>query len=260
MRIAVVQTQPVFGDVAGNINRALELMQNHRAELFVLPELFNTGYVFADGRELKQYCESVEGPTCAQVAKFAQKQGCHVVFGFAERDGSLYNSCALVGPRGLVGHYRKVHLFDRENTMFTPGNLGFPVFDLPFGKIGLMICFDWIYPEAARSLALAGAQLIAHPSNIVLPHCPDSMIIRCLENHIFAATTNRVGRESRHGVDLNFIGKSEVVSPEGKILVRMGEKETGVEVVEADLETALNKRITEHNDLFAGRRPDQYRL
>jgi predicted amidohydrolase len=260
MRIALVQTRPVFGDVAGNIDRALDMMSDHEAELFVLPELFNTGYVFADEQELRQLAEPIDGYTTLRMLKCARSKQCYIVFGLAEVDGSLYNSCALVGPDGLVGRYRKVHLFARENTMFTPGNLGFPVFDMPFGKLGLMICFDWIYPEAARSLALSGAQLIAHPSNLVLPHCPDSMIIRCLENRIFAATTNRVGRENRHGVDLRFIGKSEVVSPEGQILVRMSEDETGVRVVEVDLTMALDKRITEWNDIFAGRRKDQYCL
>ncbi len=151
-----------------------------------------------------------------------------------------------------------MHLFDRENLFFAPGSLGFPVFDLPFGKVGMMICFDWIYPESARTLALKGTQLIAHPSNLVLPHCPDAMVTRCLENRVFAATANRIGREERGGVDLRYIGKSEIVSPSGRILKRLGEDEPGIAVEEVELAEANDKRINEFNDLLADRRVDQY--
>ena len=120
-----------------------------------------------------------------------------------------------------------------------------------------MICFDWIYPESARSLALRGAQIIAHPSNLVLPHCPDAMITRCLENKVFAATADRVGTEDRGGNPLTFIGKSQVVSPAGSVLVRLGDEE-GVAVVEVDPHEADAKSINEHNDLLRQRRPDQY--
>ncbi len=121
-----------------------------------------------------------------------------------------------------------------------------------------MVCFDWIYPESARTLALKGAQLIAHPSNLVLPHCPDAMVTRCLENRVFAATANRVGREDRGGVDLTYIGKSEVVSPRGEILRRLGEDREEVAVEEVDLSLAKSKRINSHNDLFPDRRPQYY--
>jgi len=132
------------------------------------------------------------------------------------------------------------------------------VFDLPFGRVGMMICFDWIYPESARSLAIRGAQLIIHPSNLVLPYCPDAMITRCLENRVFAATADRVGRETRGSVDLRFIGASEIVSPRGEILARLGTSESGIVTVSVDLGEAEQKKINKHNDLLAGRRPDQY--
>jgi predicted amidohydrolase len=124
----------------------------------------------------------------------------------------------------------------------------------------MMICFDWIYPEAARTLALKGAQLIVHPSNLVLPHCPDAMITRCLENRIFAATVNRVGKENRGGIDLTFIGKSEVVSPRGEILTRLGGSEPGISIVDIDLTEADNKLATEYNHLLKERKPSQYQL
>ena len=139
--------------------------------------------------------ESRDGLTFKMINEWTKKHSSFIVYGFAEQADKIYNSAALVGPDGIVGIYRKVHLFDRENLFFTPGNLGFPVFYLPFGKIGIMICFDWIYPESARSLAIKGAQLIAHPANLVLPDCPDAMVTRCLENRVFTATADRVGEE-----------------------------------------------------------------
>jgi predicted amidohydrolase len=259
MLLAVVQTNPTFGEVESNIEAALALMESAEADLYVLPELFNTGYNFIDVEEIKELSEEASGPTFQTMRRLAADRSVYIVYGFAEKADRIYNSAALVGPKGLVGVYRKVHLFDRENIYFTPGNLGFPVFDLPFGKIGIMICFDWIYPESARTLALKGAQLIAHPSNLVLPHCPDAMVTRCLENRVFAATADRIGRENRSGVDLHYIGNSEIVSPSGKVLKRLGSDESATAVEEVDLAEASNKRINEFNDLLVQRRNDQYK-
>ncbi|MBM4161616.1 MAG: acyltransferase [Ignavibacteria bacterium] len=258
MRLAIVQTNPVFGEVELNVRSALNLMRSTPADLYVLPELFNTGYNFIDGVEVSRLAESTSGPTFQSVAEFARDQACHVVYGFAESAGRIYNSAALVGPGGFMGLYRKVHLFDREHLFFTPGDLGFRVFNLPFGNVGLMICFDWIYPEAARTLALKGAHLIVHPSNLVLPYCPDAMVTRCVENRVFAATADRVGREDRGGVDLRFIGKSEIVSPRGEILGRLGADEVGILVMGLDLHEADFKKLTGYNDLLVDRRPEQY--
>jgi predicted amidohydrolase len=260
LRLAVVQTNPVFGEVQANVRTALDLMSRTPADLYILPELFNTGYNFIDQKEATRLAEGVPGPTHEWIARFANSRTCHVVYGFAEKADRIYNSAALVGPEGLVGLYRKVHLFDREKLLFAPGDLGFPVFDLPFGKVGLMICFDWIYPEAARTLSLKGAQLLAHPSNLVLPYCPEAMVTRCLENRMFAATADRVGQENRGGIDLCFIGKSQIVSPGGEVLGRLGMDEVGVLVIGVDLHEADTKKLNRSNDLIVDRRPDQYTL
>lgn len=258
MKVAVVQTNPKFGEIPSNVQRAIELMAGGKADLYVLPELCNTGYNFVDEREAKALAEESNGPTMRSFAAFAKEHSCHVVYGFAEKSGNFYNSSALVGPSGLIGLYRKIHLFYRETLFFTPGDLGLPVFDLPFGKLGMMICFDWMFPEAARTLALKGAQLLAHPSNLVMPYCPDAMVTRCLENRVFAATANRTGEEDRGGLKLRYIGKSEVVSHKGEILQRLGETEEGVAVCEVDVASASDKKINEYNDLFTGRRTDFY--
>jgi predicted amidohydrolase len=260
MRVAVVQTNPIFGEVKKNVNKALSLMETASADLYVLPELFNSGYNFIDEAEVRTLAEPADGSTFRTICEWTKKHSCYVVYGFAEQAEIIYNSAALVGPDGIVGIYRKVHLFDRENLFLAPGNLGFPVFNLPFGKIGIMICFDWIYPESVRSLALKGAQLIVHPANLVLPNCPDAMVTRCLENRVFTATADRVGEENRGGVDLKFIGTSEIVAPNGNILCRLGVHEPAISVADVDLSLADKKQINEYNHLFNGRRPDQYDL
>jgi predicted amidohydrolase len=258
MQLAVVQTRPVFGEVRSNVADALALMETRNADLYVLPELFNTGYNFVDAAEAQRLAEPVEGTTLQAVAKFCSARNCYVVYGFAERSGRVYNSSVLVGRDGVVGVYRKVHLFNLEKIFFAPGDLGFRVFDLPFGRVGMMICFDWYYPESARTLALRGAQLIAHPSNLVLPHCPDAMVTRCLENRVFAATANRVGTEDRGGVSFTYIGKSEIVTPKGEILERLATTEPGIAVHDVSLTLADNKKLNEFNNLLADRQVSSY--
>jgi 5-aminopentanamidase len=258
MRVAVVQTNPVFGEVRANVRDAVSLMESASADLYILPELCTTGYNFLSADEAASLAEPVDGYASAEFVKFAAGRGCHVVFGLAERGDRIYNSALLVGPGGIVSAYRKVHLFFREKLCFSPGNLGFPVADIPGCRIGLMICFDWIFPESARTLALAGAQIIAHPSNLVTPYCPDAMVTRCLENRVFSVTANRVGRENRGGADLTFIGLSEIVAPNGKILTRRDAMSPGITVADISPGDASEKRFNEFNELFNDRRADQY--
>jgi predicted amidohydrolase len=260
VKVAIVQTQPTFGEIDDNIRRAIALMESERADLYVLPELFTTGYDFKNAGEVELLSESSRGHTFELMSQWARKNSCYIVYGFAEKAGGIYNSAVLIDGKGIIGLYRKVHLFDRENILFSPGRLGFPVFDLPYGRLGIMICFDWIYPESARSLALQGAQLIAHPANLVLPYCPDAMISRCLENRVFAATADRVGREQRNGTELRFIGSSEIVSPNGTVLCRLDNEHEGIYSVEVDLASAKNKSINDYNDLLMDRKRDQYFL
>lgn len=257
--VAAVQTAPVFGDVAGNVARALALVPQP-CDLAVLPELFSTGYQFGSRAETRALAETVpDGPACARLRAFAAVRGTHVVAGLAERDSDrLFNSAVLFRPDGSWGLYRKVHLFWEEKTLFDPGDRGFPVFAAAGATIGLMICFDWIFPEAARSLALAGADLLCHPANLVLPHCPDAMITRSLENRVYTVTANRVGEENRTGTPLRFIGLSQIVSPRGERLARLQASGEGAAVAVLDPAT-VDRRITPRNDLFADRRPDMYR-
>ncbi|HVN47700.1 MAG TPA: nitrilase-related carbon-nitrogen hydrolase [Bacteroidota bacterium] len=259
MFLGVVQTKPEFGAVAQNIEQAFALMERDHADLYVLPELFNCGYNFIDAEEVQSLAEPAEGKTFQRILRWANVHRSFIVYGFAEHANGFYNSAAMVGPDGLIGLYRKVHLFDREKLFFLPGNLGFPVFELPLGKIGMMICFDWFFPEAARTLALKGAQVIAHPANLVLPYCPDAMITRSLENHVFTATADRIGREDRGGNELQFIGASQIVAYNGALLAQLQADEENISVVQIDLQRTDQKLLNNRNELFNDRREDQYR-
>jgi predicted amidohydrolase len=261
MRVGYFQFDPVFGEVARNLDHVTARLEQAEADLIVLPELFTTGYQFVSKEEVFRLAEPVpEGETTKRLTEIAARRGMTIVAGLPERAGAhCFNSAVVVGPKGFIGCYRKTHLFFEETLFFTPGDSGFQVWDTGLAKVGVMICFDWYYPEAARTLSLQGADIIAHPSNLVLPHCPDSMVTRCLENRVFSVTANRIGSEARGGKDrLTFIGMSEVVSPRGLILHRAppdGEELTVVEIEPAD---ARIKALNAYNDLLRDRRPALY--
>jgi predicted amidohydrolase len=109
----------------------------------------------------------------------------------------FYNSSVFISPDREISVYRKAHLFYKEKLVFSNGNTHFPVYNTSIGKIGVMICFDWIFPEVCRSLALKGAEIICQPANLVLPHCPLAMRVRSIENRIFTVTANRIGSEEK---------------------------------------------------------------
>jgi 5-aminopentanamidase len=259
MRVGVLQFDPIFGEKEKNLDRA-ETLWTEPADLMVMPELAFTGYKFASGEEAESLAESApDGMTVRRLEALAKRKRAFVVAGMAERaDGRFYNSAILVGPDGWIGTYRKVHLFDQEKKWFSPGDDGFRIWNLGDVKVGVMICFDWIFPESARTLALAGADMILHPANLVLPFCPDAMVTRAVENRLFCATADRTGRDDRAGGKLEYIGQSQIVDPRGRILFRMG-REEGVRIAEIDPAFARNKSVTSANDLFEDRRPDFYR-
>ncbi len=258
LRLAAVQTSPVFGEVDRNIDDALSLVPAD-ADLCVIPELFASGYQFRDRDELMDLAEPVDGRTVSRLADHAAATGTTLCAGWPERDGDrAFNSAVLVRPDGSRDVYRKTHLFWDEKLIFEPGDTGFPVFEACGTTVGMMICFDWVFPEAARTLALAGARILLHPSNLVLALCPDAMVTRCVENRVFAVTANRVGTEARkEGQSLTFSGLSQVCGPLGAAMVRMGATETGV--VSSDIELAdADLQLTPRNHLFDDRRPEFY--
>ncbi|MDA8434223.1 MAG: acyltransferase [Nitrospiraceae bacterium] len=256
------QFAPEFGDVEGNVDKVVSALSGEAFDLIVLPELFSTGYQFASKEEVAELSEEIpSGHTTQRLIAFSEKKGVCIAAGMAERQGDrFFNSAVLTGPDGFIGVYRKTHLFFEEKLWFSPGDTGFTVWETRAGRIGIMICFDWFFPEAARTLALKGADLIAHPSNLVLPYCPDSMPTRCLENRVFAVTANRTGSEQRGGKEmLEFIGTSEIVSPSGKVLCRAGREKEEIGYATIDVTAARNKDLNRFNNLFADRREIFYR-
>jgi len=262
LTLAAVQTSPVFGEVQANVDAALALVPAG-CDLAVIPELFASGYQFTGRTEARQFAENLrtgDGYAMGRLTAAARDTGTTLVAGLVEQDGDrLYNSSVLVRPDGSREIYRKVHLFLDEKDIFDPGDLGFPVYEACGTTVGMMICFDWVFPEAARSLALAGAQILLHPSNLLLPWCPEAMKTRCLENRVFAVTANRVGSEQRTGQKLTFIGMSQVATPMGETPARLDTLETGVAVHRISL-AETDKALTPRNHLFDDRRPEAYRL
>jgi predicted amidohydrolase len=262
MRVGFLQFTPVFGDIKRNLDQVAARLERAEADVMVLPELFATGYQFVSQEEVQQLSEPVpDGGTTKRLLELARARRMTIVAGLAERAGNrYYNSAVVVGPSGFIGCYRKTHLFFEETLFFAPGDTGFQVWDIGTAKLGVMVCFDWFYPEAARTLALSGADVIAHPSNLVLPHCPDAMVTRCLENRIFSVTANRTGTEARGGKDaLTFIGQSEIVTPRGKILHRASHDHDELTIVEIDPTQARSKQLNAYNDLLRDRRPSIYK-
>jgi len=264
MKVAYVQMEPAFLDPEKNYSKAEKLIGEAvegGAKLVVLPELFDTGYNFESRDEVAEIAGEIpDGPTTEFLVELAKEKEVFIVAGTAEKDerGNLYNSAVLVGPIGwgYIGKYRKVHLFNREKLFFRPGNLGFHVFNIGVAKVGIMICFDWFFPESARTLALKGAEIIAHPSNLVMPYAPRAMPIRALENRVYTITANRIGEER----GLKFIGKSVIASPKAEVLAMGSEDKEEVAVVDVNLELARDKRLNELNDIFRDRRPEYYVL
>ena len=261
MKVGFFQFAPEFGETQQNLESIVTSIKQFQGDLLVAPELALSGYQFLSKGEAWELAEDVpSGAVCQQLEQAIQGRALYVVVGLAERENDcIYNSAVLFGPKGYIGTYRKTHLFFEETLWFTPGNTGFHVWDIGQAKIGLLVCFDWFYPEAARTLALKGADVLCHPSNLVLPHCPDAMVTRCIENHIFAITANRVGQEQRGGKPtLRFIGLSEIVAPNGQILHRASRNEPELCTYEIDVAQAHDKRINPYNDLLKDRRPDWY--
>ncbi len=259
MRAGFLQTRPRFGAVEDNVAAIEKALSRVRDALVVMPELCTTGYLFASREELESLAEPAKGPTAARLAALAARNRLTLCYGFAERDGRrVYNTALTLGPNGERIRYRKAHLFDREKLYFDVPREEFATFSLG-ARLGMLICFDWVVPEACRALALDGVRIVLHPSNLVLPYCQQAMTTRCIENRIFAITCNRVGVETRAGSSLRFTGKSQVVDPHGRVLSRAGSTSEELQLVNLDPGAAADKRMTPRNDLLADRRPELYR-
>lgn len=261
-KIGVCQFRPELLQIEKNLEKIRSLLDGVSADIIVLPELASSGYLINSREEVEQISEDPhDGPTARLFLTLAKEHNTSYVIGFAERSKSdIFNSSMLVNPDGSIHIYRKTHLFYEEKKWFQPGDTGFKIFKAKSGiKIGMMICFDWIFPESARSLALGGAQIIAHPANLVLPWCQQAMLIRSLENGIYSATSNRIGKDVNGRKTLNFTGMSQIVDTKGQIIHRMTKTEESIFVTEIEPEKSNDKNITEFNNLISDRRRELYK-
>lgn len=262
-KIAVLQFEPKRKNVAENIHKIKALLSGITTDLIVLPELANSGYLYKTPEKLLPFAELNDG-SGQYLSSLINLSGITdgiIISGYAEVDGNqLYNSAISVSPDGVIQNYRKIHLYSTEKQLFQPGNNTFKVIDWKGVKIGMMVCFDWIFPESSRCLALAGAQIIAHPSNLVMPYCQNAMITRSIENRVFTVTANRIGREKINQTILQFTGKSQITNPSGNILYRGPKNKETVHVVSINPDDALDKNISPMNDLYKDRRTDLYTI
>jgi len=225
VKIACIQMEPVVGERERNVRRSLELLDEAAvagARLVVLPELCPSGYLFRSRAEAFALAEEVPGgPTCRAWAELARAHDLYLVAGINEHGGEqLYNAAVVIAPSGHIGTFRKVHLWNEEALFFEPGNLGFPVWRTPVGRIGTFICYDGWFPESYRLCALQGADIVCIPTNWVpMPDQPDDREamanVLCMagahSNSVFVAAADRIGVERGQP----FLGQSLIVSYTG---------------------------------------------
>lgn len=270
MKAGYLQFKPEFGKVKQNAEKVESFLSKEEFDLVVIPELSNSGYLFAEKEELKKYSENPEnGKFCNMLKKISREKNGYIVAGFCEEvkqglEKVYYNSSILVYPDGNFRIYRKTHLFFDEKRYFEPGNTGFWVYEIynkKFGvvKVGMMICFDWIFPESARTLALRGADVICHPSNLVMPYCQNSMYARAIENHVYTITANRIGKEINGEKSIEFTGESVMLSPKGEYLSRASTDREEINFIQIDPHFSRDKHINDKNDLFGDRREHFYK-
>jgi predicted amidohydrolase len=269
VRVAVVQLAAAT-DVTSLGQRTLSAIHDavaSEAQIVVLPELATSGYSFRDRDEAHSLSQPAARGTFDDWQEAAADSSALIIGGFCERDdatGKLYNSAALVDESGVVAIHRKIHLWSREKLIFEPGSEPAPVIETRFGNIGIAICLDIAFPEVARALALAGADLIALPVA-----CPDAQwpegdypsdVIyyraAAQANRVFVAVADWCGADE----NLRYLGWSVIVDEQGMpIAGPPPERSAGLAVAGCVLERARDKSWGAFNDLFGDRRPDLYR-
>ena len=266
MRVACAQYVIREGHPDHNLELSLRFIKqaaDEGANLVILPELANSGCDLGPRDRALEFAEELpHGPTSRAWRKETENSGICVVGGLLESEGdTLHNSAVLLGP-GVVGRYRKTHLWDREKLLYEPGR-ELPVFDTSLGRIGLLVCYDAWFPEAARALALKGAQILCAPSNAPDDWVPERqrrgdltmLNVHCIAsanaNRVFVAAANRVGD--------GYLGRSCVVDVTGGVLALAGATEEGLITAEVGVERASReKRLTDSSHAFGDRNPAVY--
>jgi 5-aminopentanamidase len=269
MNIAAVQMDVKLGEVDRNLSVMLARLRESRergAELTIFPECALTGYNFESLQEAVPHAQPIPGPATDAFTETLREVGGFAVVGMLEPSpNGVFNVAVLVGPEGVIGTYRKIHLPNLGADQFsTYGDRPFAVFDVGELRVGLAICYDSALPESARVLTLLGADLIVLPTNF--PAGAENMTrhfinTRAMENSIYFAAVNRVGTE--RGV--RFIGESIIADPAGNTLARADGYAEEILYAEIDPRRSRNKRVSripgkQALDRLADRRPEMYGL
>jgi len=260
MRVGILQSQPPFLDQARATKEAvsaLQEMSQEGADLVIFPELANSGYAFHSQEDAQSQSETADGtgPFLSTLLQASVQLELSIVAGFCESDGdALFNSSALIDAGVIKSVYRKVHLFDREKEWFQAGSQLPEIHQIKGLNLAMLICFDWMFPEMWRAVGLAGADLVAHPANLVLPWAQKGVVGHALCNRMFIATANRVGNEE----GLHFTGQSQIINPKGEAMLSLSESTVEWGIVDCDPALARNKDITKRCTLFQDRKPDVY--
>lgn len=258
MKSGFLQMAPILGESPNNAIKIKELISGaDDFDLIVLPELANSGYRFNDIDEAMELGESISKSYFVDILQeICAERKCNIVTGFCERDGDrLFNSSLLINENGVMGVYRKIHLFNNEKDYFIPGDSQPEIYKIGEWNIGMLICFDWAFCEIWRVLALKGADLIAHPANLVVKGGGHAAVpVYAKTNSYYVITSNRTGKER----DLYFTGESLIAAPDGAVLARAESDSDEFQIVDANLQDVRNKMITPKNDLLADRRPELY--
>lgn len=267
VKIAAVQMDPKLMESKANLDKILYEVRNaasNDADLIVFPECALTGYVFTNLDEAVPFMETVPGPSVNELSTCCLKLKVHIVFGLLEKDGDkCYNTAVLVGPQGLVGKYRKIHLpFLGIDRFIDPGDKPFQVYQTPIGNIGIQICYDCNFPESSRVLALKGADILVIPTN--WPEGREKvakyiMVARAFENKVNLVAVDRVGIER----GTKFIGLSKIVDACGDAIVEASTDHEEIIYAEVSLVEARQKRTVYKAgefeiNLINDRRPEFY--
>lgn len=267
-RIAGVQCNVTFANTEENLQRMIHWLHQSETEgcdLVVFPECMLSGYCYESVEEAWPHAEEIPGKSTQELIKVCKAKNISVAYGLLERgkEGEVFNSCALIGPAGVVGVYRKVHLpYLGIDRFVAQGRDPFAVYDVQGMKVGMHICYDGSFPECSRVMALDGADLLILPTNwppgadTFAKYLPNA---RALENNVFFMSVNRVGTER----GFRFIGQSRLCDTNGNSMSDGPEQGEAVVIGTIDLQRARNKRLVrvpgKHViDRFADRRPDYY--
>lgn len=266
MHAGLFQFSPELGKVQKNMqyihDKLDSFLSSNACDLMVLPELAFSGYFISSSSQAMEWSQTLNGNEVTMLGKMAVKHNCAIVCGIAEQDNlKVFNSSVCITPSGVKYCYRKTHLFSNEKNVFSRTQDPIEVIPLDNGiKIAMLICFDHLFPEAARTAALKGAHIICHPSNLVLPGTGQlTTRVRSIENRIYWILSNRTGSETVHGKTLEYTGNSRITGPGGNILYESGRNEA-ITSIQIDPFEANDKKITDMDDVFKDRRIDIYSL